>query len=296
MNTCEITMTDINLYLDRADEVIRDLEKSYMYNVEYNSIANIIDFIHDFDYNYADIFRQFTKFDKNGLHFSYAAKILTGSYNKKGITAFNVVVDFDTAFSKDEIIDNLLNLRDKDSNMYEVVKFGFYTLVKLVRDKLKEIKVELENAELEKMDNKIIKYTNKDNLVRILLDNTIGENSLNYDINYLRDWYYILTAVAKDAYNTTNSIVLDFKGIINYRLLSEYLFGKLNDCLPSNIHIYLQDDCRDRIGVSNSFGCIFYSIKDIDKMTNDSKFESERILLKNIIILLLLKLIGKLDK
>lgn len=295
MGTYEITIEYINSHLERAEKLIREIDHSYLYSVEYNSIANIIDFINDFRYYNTGIFESINIFDKNGMRFSYIARILTTVYDKEG-SAFSITAKFDTAFTKDEIIDNLMNLRDKDSNMYEVVKFGFECLIKRIRDKLKEKKVELEDAELEKNDNKVIKYTNKDKLVKILLDNTTGENSLNYDIKYLRDWYYILTAVAKDVYNKDDSITLDFRDIINYRLLSDYLFGKLSDRLPSKIYIYLQDDCRDRIGVSDNFGVVFYSIKNIDKMTNDSRFESERILLKNIIILLLLKLIGELDK
>ena len=287
-----ITKEDLEKYINWIKGIIplqMDFE-NLSSQVQITKLISIIKFIDNFKDHYFDIYDTLTFSTNKNYSIYYYDHVL------KVEQTFDVYINsisFDTANVRSEkylIYKDLNKVYIECQSNYIMIRDAIVIIAATILEKLTEIKYAMDNIELEKNDN-----YNKDNLIKILLENTTGKYSLDYDIDYLRDLYYKLINAARKEYNR-NSITLYFENIINYKLLGKYLFGNLDDRLPTHIYIYLQEDCCNQIEVSNDFGDIIYSIKEIDILTNGCGFENERILLKNIIILLLLKLIGELDK
>lgn len=287
----ENKLSNINKFLEEFNKALYDLNHNYVYAFEYSVISDIATLIDRFKLEYPDEYNNLIwTMESAYVDYTYNEKILKIKYRRE---QFETVSTFNFNGLKDVVVYNLGVLKEYDGKIYTSIKYIIESMATTIKQRLSQMKCAIEYREKEK-ENKN-KVTRND-LIKMLLENTTGKYGSNYYTNYLRNTYYQIINIIKDnkLYPEKDVITIDFWDIINHDLVKDYIFGQTQN--PDHIDIFLEKDYYKDIKIMDRNGMILYNVENIDKMNDSDTEDYDKTLLKNIIINLLLLLIEDVEE
>jgi len=287
----ENKLSNINKFLEEFNKALYDLNHNYVYAFEYSVISDIATLIDRFKLEYPDEYNNLIwTMESAYVDYTYNEKILKIKYRRE---QFETVSTFNFNGLKDVVVYNLGVLKEYDGKIYTSIKYIIESMATTIKQRLSQMKCAIEYREKEK-ENKN-KVTRND-LIKMLLENTTGKYGSNYYTNYLRNTYYRIINIIKDnkLYPEKDVITIDFWDIINHDLVKDYIFGQTQN--PDHIDIFLEKDYYKDIKIMDRNGMILYNVENIDKMNDSDTEDYDKTLLKNIIINLLLLLIEDVEE